>query len=565
MDGVEVTGFVPDVRTYLAQTHVAVAPFSIAAGIQNKILEALAYRLPVVATSRTLRGLSAEVAAIVEAGDSPEELAAEIVRLLRGPEYARAKGAEGRRRVVAAYNWDRNLDRLLQLIENPFGQSASQVESHPSAVSRDSINPSRESRQDSIIQNKCSGARVLMLLTNAYDPDPRVQQEALALISLGCQVRILAWDRDAKAPAFEYQEGIEIERVFLRSKHGRGTTQAFFYAWVYVKILWRGYRTLFDTIHCHDLDTLPIGFVLGKLKHKPIVYDAHESFPDMLDGSVPRMVQGGLVRLENFLIRRIDLLITVGEKLRRHFAERGASRSTVVGNWKRLDEFSRTEEQNLAVRRRLGIPESATVVVCITQLLKDRKIEELLQALDECPDVYLIIGGRGVLEELVRQAAIRNPLIRYVGFVSGTEIPDYTCTSDVVYYGFDPENPNARFSAPNKLFEALAAGRPLITGDFGEIADVVRQASCGIVLPEYSAKTIQNALTTLHDSQVRSAMARNAKRFGEVAMNWENGEATLYREYSALVPNRLMWPPSGNRNSRPAPVRADAPSEVEVS
>ena len=68
IDGVEVTGFVPDVRTYLAKAHVAVAPFSIAAGIQNKILEAMAYGLPVVATSRTRQGLSPEVADLVAIG-----------------------------------------------------------------------------------------------------------------------------------------------------------------------------------------------------------------------------------------------------------------------------------------------------------------------------------------------------------------------------------------------------------------------------------------------------------------------------------------------------------------
>ena len=70
-----------------------------------------------------------------------------------------------------------------------------------------------------------------------------------------------------------------------------------------------------------------------------------------------RAVRRGLARLENFLIRRIDLLITVGEKLRRHFAERGARHSVVVGNWKRLGDFSRTEQQNLEVRRQLGIPD----------------------------------------------------------------------------------------------------------------------------------------------------------------------------------------------------------------
>ena len=117
--GVEVTGFVPDVRTYLAQAHVAVAPFSIAAGIQNKILEAMAYGLPVVATARTAQGLSPAVADLVDTGDTAEEMAAKVVRLLQDVRFAQRKGTEGRHRVAAEYRWEQSLDRLLQLLENP--------------------------------------------------------------------------------------------------------------------------------------------------------------------------------------------------------------------------------------------------------------------------------------------------------------------------------------------------------------------------------------------------------------------------------------------------------------
>src|SRR5690242_17637911 len=115
-------------------------------------------------------------------------------------------------------------------------------------------------------QDKLRNNSVLMLLTNAYDPDPRVRQEALALIAMGCRVRLLAWDRDLQKPAFECMEGVEVERVFLSSTHGRGAMQIFFYAWLYLKMVWRGWHGSFDVVHCHDLDTLPIGFVLGKLK-----------------------------------------------------------------------------------------------------------------------------------------------------------------------------------------------------------------------------------------------------------------------------------------------------------
>lgn len=111
--GVQVTGFVPDVREYLAKAHVAVAPFSIASGIQNKILEAMAYGLPVVATSRALQGLSPEIAPLVAVADAPAEMAAAVLVLLRNPQKRHA----GRERVRMEYSWDNSLNRLLLLVE----------------------------------------------------------------------------------------------------------------------------------------------------------------------------------------------------------------------------------------------------------------------------------------------------------------------------------------------------------------------------------------------------------------------------------------------------------------
>lgn len=119
IQGVEVTGSVPDIRTYLAQTQVFVAPFSIAAGIQNKILEAMSSGLPVVATSCTARGLVPEVAEMVEVADTPEEIASRVINLVRDNGLAQAKGLESRRRVMSSYNWGRSMGELLDVINNP--------------------------------------------------------------------------------------------------------------------------------------------------------------------------------------------------------------------------------------------------------------------------------------------------------------------------------------------------------------------------------------------------------------------------------------------------------------
>lgn len=123
IEGVEVTGFVPDIRPYLARMHVAVAPFSIAAGIQNKILEAMASGIPVVCTRRAAQGLSSAAAAAVELADSADEMAGKIAGLLRDPEIAHSRGIEGRTRVAAEYQWDQSLDRFLRLLEDPTTQN----------------------------------------------------------------------------------------------------------------------------------------------------------------------------------------------------------------------------------------------------------------------------------------------------------------------------------------------------------------------------------------------------------------------------------------------------------
>lgn len=67
-------------------------------------------------------------------------------------------------------------------------------------------------------------------------------------MGMGCRVRLLAWDRDIKAPAAQCTEGVQVERVLLSSTHGRGALQILFYALLFLKILWRGRRTSFDVM-----------------------------------------------------------------------------------------------------------------------------------------------------------------------------------------------------------------------------------------------------------------------------------------------------------------------------
>jgi polysaccharide biosynthesis protein PslH len=115
--GVTVTGSVVDVRPYLAQAAVAIAPILIASGTRLKILEAFAMRKAVVSTALGCEGLAVEGGKHLLVRDEPEGLVQAIVGLLSSPQQRQALGAAGRALVEAEYSWERCGRRLLQVLE----------------------------------------------------------------------------------------------------------------------------------------------------------------------------------------------------------------------------------------------------------------------------------------------------------------------------------------------------------------------------------------------------------------------------------------------------------------
>ena len=111
----------------------------------------------------------------------------------------------------------------------------------------------------------------------------------------------------------------------------------------------------------------------------------------------------------------------------------------------------------------------------------------------------------------------------------------YTNLSDVIYYVLDSNNPNAKYSAPNKLFEALAAGKAVVCGDHGEIAKIVTEERCGIVLNRDDERHLPEILSDLAaNGEVRSFKSR-ALAAGREKYNWAKAEKALLQAYCRLL------------------------------
>lgn len=117
LPGITVTGTVPDVRPYLAQSAVAIAPLQIAGGTRLKILEALAMKKAVVTTSIGCEGLVVEPGKHLVVADEPAAIAQAVIALLKNPEKRAVLGTAGRSLVEASYSWESCGEQLLHSVE----------------------------------------------------------------------------------------------------------------------------------------------------------------------------------------------------------------------------------------------------------------------------------------------------------------------------------------------------------------------------------------------------------------------------------------------------------------
>jgi len=114
--GVTVTGRVPDMRPYMDEAELFIAPMRMARGIQNKLLEALAMGLPCVASQTAARGTVVQDGEGILAADDPEVFAEHVVRLLRDGAFRAAMASKARATAEANYRWEAQLTRLDQVI-----------------------------------------------------------------------------------------------------------------------------------------------------------------------------------------------------------------------------------------------------------------------------------------------------------------------------------------------------------------------------------------------------------------------------------------------------------------
>jgi putative colanic acid biosynthesis glycosyltransferase WcaI len=345
-------------------------------------------------------------------------------------------------------------------------------------------------------------------------------------------------------PSREVHGRLEIRRVRSTSfDRARLAGRALNYVTYLLSALWGGIALRrVDVVMC-GTDPPVIGdlaLVVARRHRAPLVVISEDVFPEIAV-AVGRLKDGVVVRALGLLVRayllHADRVVAIGETMRARLEDKGVvpERLRVISNWADVDAIRPAPRSNDWSRSH-GL-EGRFVVMHAGNVGHAQDLDSLIRAdvlLADVDDLQTLIIGTGArVGELVRLAQrLRVPHLRFLEFQPRALLPQTLGAADVHVVGL--ARGLAGYVVPSRLYGVLAAGRPVIAAaeDESELAQLVRETGCGLVVPPGEPAQLADAIRAcrngVHDLE---EMGRRARRYAETSGN----RALAVERYRAVI------------------------------
>jgi glycosyltransferase involved in cell wall biosynthesis len=284
---------------------------------------------------------------------------------------------------------------------------------------------------------------------------------------------------------------------------------------------------------------IPVALSLGRQHRAPVVYDARDIYLEARTMARSRgVVRWALATAERRWARRAARVITVNEAYADQLARRlGVPRPLVVMNCSARYDPPTPRERRF--HELLGLDPDTVVVLYHGGLFPERGIEQLMTAILDVPAVVLVLMGYGVLEPQLRARAEEPRYagrVRIVPPVAPEDLHAWIACADIAAMAIQPSTLNHRLTTPNKLFEAMAAGVPVVASDLPGMARIVAETRCGLLCDGTDPKAIAAVLRELAaDPDRRRAMGERGSSAARETYNWDRQAERLLDEYARLT------------------------------
>ena len=411
-----------------------------------------------------------------------------------------------------------------------------------------------------------------MVLYNPFEHDARVLKEATTLVAAGHEVTVLAIrDVARRLPAVEWREGVRVLRVehdplplrlaraiAARRVQPRETGR---YAgnealvatstggplldparrahmtldWLkFARHALRAARRLrADVWWAHDLETLPIAARARARHGGRVVYDAHELYVErtILTPRPSRLWRKRWSAIERRLIRRAAATITVSPPIADELARRyGVRRPLLVFNVPSLAGAT-TGSAPPDLRAALEIPSETPLVLYLGGLQPFRGLEELIRAMAGL-DAVVVLMGQGAADYIASLTRLGEELgvvdrVRIEPPVPSGEVVAWAAAADVGVATVRNAGLSYFHSLPNKLFEYIHAGVPVVASNFPAMKALVEEHNVGVTCDPDDPAALAAAIEGLLADPSGRARMRDRARVARQALNWEIEGAKL--------------------------------------
>jgi len=365
--------------------------------------------------------------------------------------------------------------------------------------------------------------RAIVSVINDLSTDQRVHKVCTFLTEQGYDVRLVG--RKKRDSAVLAGRIYKTHRMRLLFEKG-----AVFYAFFNTRLFFYLLFRRADLLVSNDLDTLLPNYLISKLKGIRLTYDSHEYFTEVPELISRPRVKNVWERIERFVFPKLKTVYTVNNSIARLYEEKHGIPLKVVRNVSPIWTPSLVPD-----KQTLGIPEGKFLLIMQGAGLNiDRGVEEAIAMMQFLEDTLLLIVGDGDIIPEMKEKVQRESLSEKVLFFGKrpyAELMFYTFHADLGLSFDQPTNPNYRFSLPNKVFDYLHAGTPVICSDVIEVATIVRKHEIGIVLDDFGAEHMAAVLGgLLRNNAEMQRLKANCEQAAQVE-NWQKETAVLAEIY----------------------------------
>ena len=334
--------------------------------------------------------------------------------------------------------------------------------------------------------------KILFVRTNAINPDPRLEKE-VKFLSDKYDIEVLAWDRENESSRFEQRQGYSIRRCRIIGRYESGVRFLIkLIIWQFLEFVWL-FKIEFDVVHACDFDTLIPAIIVAKLRRKRIVYDIFDFYGDAISRA-PQFLKKFIRNFDIFLISFVDALILADDNRRKQIY--GAKPKKLISVYNVPDDLY--NQFNVSNKESNDFN-----MVFIGMIQKSRGFDSITNVVKNMPDVNLKIGGYGPYEKELFGLIFDVKNIELLGRISPYEkVLKIESESDCLFALYDPAIENHKYSSPNKLFEAMMLGKPIIVSSNTGMDELVKKYNNGIVVDYNNEQQLRCAILCLIEAKI---------------------------------------------------------------